>query len=106
MKNFIEKNSAYIFIAMILVSFMTQCRNNKNTNRIAEQNEKNRQETLNYIDSVRYVDKIEREIENIKLSKNILYDWNSVVRTKTRPDDQLNSYDKQIEEKLNKLNGK
>ena len=37
------------------------------------------------------------EIEGLKISKRVLYDWNSVVRTQVRPDDKMNEYDREIE---------
>ena len=33
------------------------------------------------------------KIQGYELSKNILYDWNAVVRTKIRPDDRTKEYD-------------
>jgi len=36
------------------------------------------------------------DINNRELSKNILYDWNAVVRTAVRPDDRMNEYDTDI----------
>ena len=43
------------------------------------------------------------EAEGIRISKRNLYDQNSIVRSKTRPDDRMNEYDKElkaIEKKL------
>ena len=36
------------------------------------------------------------EIEGLKSSKRNLYDQNYIVRTKKRPDDRMNEYDKEI----------
>jgi hypothetical protein len=40
------------------------------------------------------------------ISKNILFDWNSIVRTSKRPDDRMNEYDKEIEKIDKELNKK
>jgi hypothetical protein len=38
------------------------------------------------------------QIEGLKTSKRMLYDNNYIIRTSSRPDSLMNSYDKQIEE--------
>jgi len=43
------------------------------------------------------------EIEGLRTSKRILYDWNTVIRTVKRPDDIMNEYDKKIEKLLKEL---
>jgi len=40
---------------------------------------------------------IRMEIEGYEISKRMLYDNNSVIRTKIRPDDKMNEYDQKIE---------
>jgi pyruvate/2-oxoacid:ferredoxin oxidoreductase beta subunit len=47
---------------------------------------------------------IRTEIINLEASKEILYQWNAVVRTKERPDDATNEYEKRIKELKKKLN--
>jgi len=42
--------------------------------------------------------KKEIQIEGLRISKRILYDQNSIIRTVIRPDDRMNEYDKEIEE--------
>ena len=42
--------------------------------------------------------KKEMEILQLEISKNVLYDWNSVVRQVTRPDDRMKYYDDKIKE--------
>lgn len=42
------------------------------------------------------IDSKKGEIENLKTSKRVLYDWNSIVRTVVRPDDRMNHYDQEI----------
>lgn len=36
------------------------------------------------------------KIEGLRSSKRTLYDWNAVIRTTVRPDDQMNAYDQEI----------
>ena len=46
------------------------------------------------------------ELEGLKVSKRNLYDQNSIVRTKVRPDDRMNEYDEEmsvIRKKLEKV---
>lgn len=43
------------------------------------------------------------DIYGNELSKNILYDWNSIVRTVIRPDDKFVEYDKKIKKLKRKL---
>lgn len=42
-------------------------------------------------------------IEGYEISKRMLYDQNSIVRTITRPDDKMNEYDVKINELRKKL---
>lgn len=42
--------------------------------------------------------KKEFDIYQLEISKNILYDWNSVIRQVTRPDDRMKYYDDKIKE--------
>jgi len=42
--------------------------------------------------------KKDMQIEGLRVSKRILYDHNSIIRTIIRPDDRMNEYDKEIEE--------
>ena len=46
---------------------------------------------------------IKYEIEALKTSKHVLYDWNAVVRTSIRPDDKMIEYDNEIKLLENKL---
>lgn len=43
------------------------------------------------------------QLEGLKASKRALYDQNSIVRTKVRPDDRMNAYDKEMEAIRKKL---
>jgi transposase len=52
------------------------------------------------IDSNTY-SKQQLKILEYRISKNILYDWNAVVRTEIRPDDRMNYYDEKISELKN-----
>jgi hypothetical protein len=43
------------------------------------------------------------EIQKLQTIKQMLYDWNSVVRTVVRPDDRMNYYDNEIKKLENQL---
>ena len=52
---------------------------------------------IQYNDSINNeIRHIEQDIANLEVSKEILYSWNSVVRTINRPDDLMNQYDQKI----------
>jgi hypothetical protein len=46
---------------------------------------------------------IRMSIEGYEISKRMLYDQNSIIRTVTRPDDRMNEYDQKIKELQEKL---
>ena len=98
-----------IFIFGILIlynTFNTDDRLNKKLDIIIT-NQKELKQEINNLDSLLKVTEynlfIKYEIESLKTSKNVLYDWNTVVRTTIRPDDKMIEYDKKIEELQNKL---
>jgi len=43
------------------------------------------------------------ELEGLKISKRNLYDQNSIIRTKIRPDDKMNEYDQKMNDIRKKL---
>jgi hypothetical protein len=47
--------------------------------------------------------RIRMDIQRLQTSKQILYDWNSIVRTVVRPDDRMNYYDNEISKLENQL---
>jgi hypothetical protein len=46
---------------------------------------------------------IRMSIEGYEISKRMLYDQNSIVRTVIRPDDRMNEYDEKIKELREKI---
>ena len=87
----IKENYQFIVLGLLLILFVKQCGINRDIDRI----NKSIKETNNKMDSL--ATKKELEIEGLKISKRVLYDWNSIVRTAVRPDDRMNQYDQEIE---------
>jgi hypothetical protein len=87
----IKENYQFVIIGLLLILFVKQCGVNRDIDRI----NKSIKETNNKMDSL--ATKKELEIEGLKISKRVLYDWNSIIRTTVRPDDRMNQYDQEIE---------
>lgn len=61
-------------------------------------------EEIHYNDSIEQeIRIIENEIKMNETCRQILYDWNAVVRTVNRPDDIMNQYSQKITELQKKL---
>lgn len=94
---FIEKYFKLFVLFLGLLLLMQQCRTNnkiKSLNKtILTQSEK--------IDSLNIAIVKNIKIEGLKTSKRTLYDWNTVIRTTTRPDDLMIRYDLEIEKLQN-----
>jgi len=91
----IKNNSLTIVLVLSLVLFLRQCGINRDLDKMAKDMKAMNQK----MDSIPNVIEINRmiQIEGLKSSKRVLYDWNSVVRTAVRPDDRMNQYDKDIQ---------
>jgi hypothetical protein len=87
----IKENYQLVLIGLFLILFVKQCGINRDIDRI----NKSIKETNKKMDSL--ATKKELEIEGLKISKRVLYDWNSIIRTTVRPDDRMNQYDQEIE---------
>ena len=94
---FIEKYFKLFVLFLGLLLLMQQCRTNnkiKSLNKtVLTQSEK--------IDSLNIAIIKNIKIEGLKTSKRTLYDWNTVIRTTTRPDDLMIRYDLEIEKLQN-----
>lgn len=94
---FIEKYFKLFVLFLGLLLLMQQCRTNnkiKSLNKtVLTQSEK--------IDSLNIAIVKNIKIEGLKTSKRTLYDWNTVIRTTTRPDDLMIRYDLEIEKLQN-----
>lgn len=82
-----------------LISTIGTCNNgNKLTANKKEINQLNAK-----VDSNQKNTQIMMELEGYKISKRMLYDNNSIIRTKERPDDVMAEYDKSIDGLQKKL---
>ena len=88
----IQKFSWIVVLFLSFAIFFQTCSNSKKLAKMKSQ-----------IDSLATKTEIEKQIkiEGLRISKRTLFDWNSVVRTATRPDDMMHQYDVEIE-KLSK----
>jgi hypothetical protein len=98
MKTFLEKNFLLIIIILILLLFTQNCTNSRKINRlnkdlitISNSIQNIEDKKLNTLYFEKYL-----ELNTLTYNKNILYDWNSIVRTNVRPDDKMSDYDKMI----------
>jgi polyhydroxyalkanoate synthesis regulator phasin len=59
----------------------------------------NLENTINYNDSInKEMSNIDREILLYETSREVVYNWNAIVRTTERPDDVMNKYNSKITE--------
>ncbi len=87
----IQENYWLILLGLFVLLFFKQCGISRDQDKIVKEIK-----TLNArVDSL--ATKKDMEVEGLKTSKRILYDWNSIVRTAVRPDDRMNEYDREIE---------
>lgn len=90
-----------ILIVTLCLSFMSMCSSGsaKSESRKVKKEMVQMQSEIDSLTAIT-IDKSELktlfEIEGLKTSKRTLYDWNAVIRTTVRPDDQMKSYDDQI----------
>ena len=113
-KYFNFQNTMILLMIFIILSLINTC-NSCKSNRLSQ---KNQTETHKLDSSVRHLDSIiysdfynkkelnlRMEIDGLRISKRMLYDNNAIVRQITRPDDQMNLYDKMIEKLQKELDG-
>jgi hypothetical protein len=109
--DWLNKYGVIVVISLLVLVFLQTCgtrNNSKQTKVIAEK-------ILVKLDSIdlnlnrSYIISSEElrlmnEIQKLQTIKQVLYDWNSVVRTVVRPDDRMNYYDTEIKKLENQLN--
>ena len=91
----IKENLNPITLFLLLIIFFRQCGINRDVDKI----NKSIKTISARVDSIPNSSEFKKELQisRLQLSKSILYDWNSVVRTAVRPDDRMNQYDQEIE---------
>ena len=108
MKKINEILGRYGVLMLLIFSILTFFNTCGTKSTIQQTNKRinNLEATINYRDSLAIqVQSLEREISSLETSKEILFSWNSVVRTTQRPDDLMNQYDLKIKELRKKLDG-
>jgi len=100
MREFLKKNFIIIVTVFLLFSLLKSCNDVRTLNEV--------QDTINALKDSTYskieVDKkfeiqsIENEIIGYEISYRMLYDNNTVIRTKERPDDIMNNYVEKIKD--------
>lgn len=95
----------YLLLFFSFVATMRSCGTNREVSKLKKEvstlNEK-----IRTLDSNIYSKEeinIRMSIEGYEISKRMLYDQNSVIRTVIRPDDRMNEYDQKIKELQEKI---
>ena len=92
----------YSMLVLALFANIRSCSTNKEVSKLRKNVDSlttvvnttvNKQDFARTIENLR----IDAKIEGLKTSRRTLYDWNAVVRQVTRPDDQVNKYNEEIE---------
>lgn len=100
----LSKNLMYVFYVLTFVAsfgWFRGCSTSKDLTKMRKElvmtNEKLDSIIVmtNNIDNKEDLD-LKLEINGLEISKRLLYDENSIVRTKLRPDDRMNEYDETI----------
>lgn len=106
--NFLNKYGMIILMFFVLIIFFKTCGINSNIEKVGRRID-GVEKIISKLDSTVNT-KISNEkidlllkINALEISREILYSENAVVRTKERPDDIINSYNKQIKELQEKL---
>ena len=108
-----NKYGIIVIICLLVLILMGTCSSNNNAKKALKVSEKvyTKLDSINISLKTAYIVSSEElrlmnEIQKLQTVKQVLYDWNSVVRTVVRPDDRMNYYDleiKKLEDQLNQL---
>jgi len=103
-KSVIQYIALGVIAFLTAISACTSCMNQSRIQKLDKKISQHEKEVDHKLDSFKQnidsntYSKEELRILEYRISKNILYDWNAVVRTKIRPDDRMNYYDEKINE--------
>lgn len=101
---FFKKWGIFIILFFNIIIFFSTCGTKSKIDKL-EKRVITLEESINFNDSInKKMMSIDREILMNETSREIIYNWNAVVRTTERPDDIMNKYNLEIS-RLNKLNG-
>lgn len=107
----LQKYGTIITLVLVLFTFLMTCSNKGKISQIkttVENTNTNQAEADSVSNDLYIISKEElrliMDIQKYETAKQVLYDWNSVVRTVVRPDDRMNFYDGEIEKLEEQLN--
>ena len=95
----------YAMLVLALVGNIRSCNTNKEVSKLRKDVD-SLATNVNMLNSHIYTkDELDTRIsiEGYEISKRMLYDQNTIVRTTVRPDDRMNEYDGKIKELREKL---
>jgi hypothetical protein len=95
---FINKWGLGIITFFCVMIFFSTCGTKSKIDKL-EKKVNNLENTINYNDSInKEMSNIDREILLYETSREVVYNWNAIVRTTERPDDVMNKYNSKITE--------
>jgi hypothetical protein len=95
---FINKWGLVIITFFCVMIFFSTCGTKSKIDKL-EKRVNNLENTINYNDSInKEMSNIDREILLYETSREVVYNWNAIVRTTERPDDVMNKYNSKITE--------
>lgn len=98
--DFINKWALHILLFFSLMIFFATCGTKSKIEKL-EKKVISLEETIRFNDSLdREINNIDREILMYETSREVVYNWNAIVRTTERPDDVMNKYNSKIGELL------
>ena len=95
---FINKWGLVIITFLTLMIFFNTCGTKSKIEKL-EKKVVSLEKTINFNDSIiNEISTIDREILMYETSREVVYNWNAIVRTAERPDDVMNKYNSKISE--------
>jgi hypothetical protein len=95
---FINKWGLTIITFLCVMTFFSTCGTKSKIDKL-EKKINTLESTINYNDSInKEMTNIDREILMYETSREVVYNWNAIVRTTERPDDVMNKYNSKITE--------
>ena len=96
--DFINKWGLAIIMFFTVIVFFSTCGTKSKIEKL-EKKVVSLETTIHFNDSIdREIANIDREISIYETSREVVYNWNAIVRTVERPDDLMNKYNSKISE--------
>ena len=95
---FINKWGLVIITFLCVMIFFSTCGTKSKIDKL-EKKVTTLENTISFNDSInKEMSNIDREILMYETSREVVYNWNAIVRTSERPDDVMNKYNSKISE--------